>query len=401
MNSIAVYVHIPFCPSKCGYCDFNSYGMGGDGKPGLENSLIDRTVKAIINEINSSPLKGMPASSIFFGGGTPTYLSASDLKLILEAVKEVHPPRDLIEITSEANPGTTDQQKFNEMLETGFNRLSIGVQSFDDNELLRLGRVHNSSEAERALGLARQAGFKNINLDLMFALPQQGLFQWKRNLTKAIELNPEHLSLYCLTIEPRTEFHKLHASGKLTQPSDEDQIKMFDLTRSLTEKSGYHQYEISNFAKTGFKCAHNLSYWLGQPYAGYGPGAVGCVQTVAGKLRSMNLRHPRRYCEAVENNISRSKSLEDGGCTHSSPELKIGNEFLKCETEILSDIELKTEQIMLGLRLNQGIDLRAAGVDNSKASLVVKRGWAIQSGDQLCLTNEGQNFCSEVTVLLM
>ncbi len=364
-SSFAVYVHVPFCPTKCGYCDFNSYAMEGE--------IQERTAHAIATEIRRSPWAGRPARTIFFGGGTPTYLREDLLLGILEAVLETHPPVEGAEITSEANPGTVDAAKFHAMRAGGFNRISLGAQSFQDSDLLRLGRVHRSGEIERAVAAAREAGFENLNLDLMFALPNQSARGWKTNLERAFALDPEHLSLYCLTIEPNTAFFKEHRRGDLPLPDEESQVAMYDECLQLAADKGYRQYEISNFAKPGRECRHNLEYWRGAEYAGYGPGAVGMV----GNVRRTNLKHPKRYCDAVEGGV---KTAYD--------------------EEPLSAEILQTERIMLGLRLNEGLPLELLrdprGLDQARA-----KGWVEDEGDRVRLTAAGRHFCSEVALALI
>src|SRR5579862_3513650 len=240
---LAVYVHTPFCPSKCGYCDFNSYAMQGE--------IMERTTRATVAEIARSPQRGRPAKTIFFGGGTPTFLEERQLLSILEAVIEAHPPVEGCEITSESNPGTADATKYAAMRRAGFNRISLGAQSFLDEDLIRLERVHKADEIGRAVGLARDAGFDNLNLDLMFALPHQSLKAWKKNLDRALELDPEHLSLYCLTIEPNTSFYKKNLRGQLHLPDDDAQVTMYEECLDRLVGAGYEQYEISNFAEPG------------------------------------------------------------------------------------------------------------------------------------------------------
>lgn len=365
---LAVYVHTPFCPSKCGYCDFNSYAMSGD--------IMRRTTEAMLLEIAASPWRGRPAKTIFFGGGTPTYLPTGQLLQILVAIFEVHPPVSGCEITSEANPGTADAEKFQEMRRAGFNRLSLGAQSFLDSDLITLGRVHKSGEIERAVELARQAGFENLNLDLMFALPHQSSHAWKRNLERAFSLKPEHLSLYCLTLEPNTPFYKAHLKGDLTTPDEDAQAGMYDLCVQLAEQKGYAQYEISNFAQPGRACQHNLEYWRSEEYASYGPGAVGAVDRSGVRHRYTVLKHPERYCEALE----------------------AGQPIWFDEEDVTPDM-LRTERIMMGIRLNEGL-----GTDTLEPSSIQRltaRGWIWHEGGRVGLTPSGRHFGSQVALELL
>lgn len=363
MSPLAVYVHIPFCPSKCGYCDFNSFA--------LEGEIVDRTVRAIIQEILTSPHRGRPAKTVFFGGGTPTFLSAAQLGEILHAVTEVHPPVASCEITSEANPGTVDAEKFRGMRAAGFNRLSLGAQSFHPGDLMRLGRVHQAHEVGLAVKAGREAGFDNLNLDLMFALPGQSPKAWQHNLDLALSLKPDHLSLYCLTIESNTRFNRLNQRGMLHLPDDELQTQMYEQACESMAQAGLQQYEISNF---GRPCEHNLCYWRAEEYAGYGPGAVGRV----GMLRTTKMKHPERYCEAVET----------------------GGE-LCCDQEVLTEEMLQREMLMLGLRLNSGIDPRAVEHDATRLNQMVDKGWLTATPECIALTPAGRHFCNEVIVELM
>lgn len=373
MESVAVYVHTPFCPSKCGYCDFNSYAMDGE--------IVDRTVRAIRIEILASPFRGVASKTIFFGGGTPTFLSADQLNSLLSAVMEVHPPIAGCEITSEANPGTVDASKFASMRESGWNRISLGAQSFLDSDLLRLERVHKAGEIERAVQSAREAGFDNVNLDLMFALPDQSRHAWRANLERALALEPEHLSLYCLTIEQNTAFYKKNLRGELNLPDDDSQRDMYEDCLRICQERGYEQYEISNFAKPGRECEHNLCYWRGEAYAGYGPGAVGCLPPSVGEngrglVRYTNLKHPERYCAAVEN-----------------------GDRLPFESEFLDSATQRTERIMLGLRLNHGVSHE--GLPKPALAKLEDRGWIEMDSDRVWLTAEGRHFCSEVALELI
>jgi oxygen-independent coproporphyrinogen-3 oxidase len=342
----------------------------------MDGEIVERTVSAIIQEIEQTPLKGTPAKTIFFGGGTPTFLSAEQLARILNAVRSVHPPLENCEITSEANPGTVDAEKFSAMVEAGFNRISLGAQSFLDEDLIRLDRIHKASEIERAVNAAREAGFKSLNLDLMFALPNQSRQAWTRNLEKALSLQPEHLSLYCLTIEPNTAFYKKNLRGELDLPEDDIQREMYDECVRRTAEIGLFQYEISNFAKPGYECRHNLCYWYGEDYAGYGPGAVGCITVDGISRRYTNLKHPDGYCKAVE-----------------------GSKPIPFESEDLSDETRVIERIMLGLRLNEGVPTSL--LKPSKLPMLESRGWISFDQDRTKLTEEGRHFCSEVALELI
>lgn len=351
----------------------------------MEGDIIRRTMDAIRSEILASPWRGIPAKTIFFGGGTPTFPPVQDLLGVFEAVLDVHPPIDGAEITSEANPGTVDAAKFRAMRQAGFNRISLGAQSFQADELVRLERVHAPDDIERAVGAAREAGFDNLNLDLMFALPGQSDRVWRSNLTRAINLSPEHLSLYCLTLEPNTRFWKLHERGELQLEDDAVQVRQSEATQSIASENGYFQYEISNFCKPGFECQHNLSYWRSEPYAGYGPGAVGCMdgqnvgcQADHGTVRYTNWKHPASYSERVEQ-----------------------HETLAHEFEHLDARTRSNERLMLGLRLSQGVLLDGLDIDPKGLDRSIQAGWLEQSGDSLRLTSEGRHFCSEVTIALM
>ncbi len=370
---IAVYVHIPFCPSKCGYCDFNSYVLGEDA--------MEETVRATIAEIERSPLYGRPAKTLFFGGGTPTFLPESLLLRVFEAVLRAHPPVPGAEITSEANPGTVDRAKFRAMRAAGFNRISLGAQSFLDSDLHRLGRVHRAGEIERAVEAAREAGFENLNLDLMFALPEQSLRAWEANLDRALALSPEHLSLYCLTIEPGTAFFTYRRQGRLPLPEEDDQAEMYARCAERAREKGFEHYEISNFARPGRACEHNLCYWRGESYAGYGPGAVatwpaGSVESIA--LRTTTHRHPRVHAEALA-----------------------AGESPWQEREPLSEEVLRTERLMLGLRLAEGVETEGLAIEADAVERLFARGWLEEGEGRIRLTEAGRPFCSEVTLALL
>ena len=368
---IAVYVHIPFCPSKCGYCDFNSYAMTGD--------IIAETTDAIIQQIDQSPLKGRPAKTIFFGGGTPTFLEAKDLNRVLEAVLQTHPVTEETEITSEANPGTVDSSKFKAMRDAGFNRISLGAQSFDTSDLLRLGRVHCATEIGAAVVRARSAGFQRLNVDLMFGLPGQRIQGWRNNLELALSLGTDHLSLYGLTIEQNTRFHRLHQRGMLDLPNDEKQVEMYELAISLCHSHGLEQYEISNFAKPGQECRHNLEYWHCEEYAGYGPGAVGCFGEKGNRTRYTNMKGPKLYVEAIAE-----------------------GKLLWCDQEHVNAHIHEIERVMMGMRLNEGIE--SGNIDKGVIDKLVSIGLIGRIGpvgENIALTAQGRHLANHVIAELI
>ena len=338
-----------------------------------------RTTDATIREIQCSPWRGIPAKTIFFGGGTPTYLPVEQLTELLNAVLECHPSSAPdIEVTSEANPGTVDAEKFEAMRAAGFNRISLGAQSFLDSDLISLGRIHRAGEIERAVNSARSAGFQNLNVDLMFALPGQSLRAWEANLDRALGLGTDHLSLYGLTLEPNTPFYKRHLKGQLVLPEEEEQVRMYDLAVSKTAAAGLGQYEISNFAKSGLECKHNLCYWHNEYYAAYGPGAVGFMPSEGRPRRYTNLKHPDRYCDAVET-----------------------GESVFFEEELLRLEDARMEKIMLGLRLNEGVPLVDLDLSETRLLDLTSRGWIERDQHRLRLTQAGRHFCSEVVLELV
>jgi oxygen-independent coproporphyrinogen-3 oxidase len=340
----------------------------------MEGEIVPRTVRALVAEVERSPHRGRKAKTLYFGGGTPTYLDPSSFEQIFRAVTDAHPLIPGCEITVEANPGTVDASRYRCLRDLGVNRLSLGAQSFEDEDLVLLGRVHRSSEIEKAYELARSAGFENVNLDLMFGLPRQSLEKWERNLDKALSLHPEHLSLYNLTIEPNTRFYKEWKRGFLVLPEEDVQRAMFDLAREKAKRSGYRAYEISNYALPGRECQHNLCYWRGEEYVAYGPGAVERV----GNVRRTHLKHPLRYCEAVER-----------------------GESLWCEVELLDEATLRLETLMLRLRLDEGLSLEEIPLEEEKIQRVIKRGWVNRKGERLVLTDEGFAMANQVILSLV
>jgi putative oxygen-independent coproporphyrinogen III oxidase len=305
----AVYIHIPFCTNKCHYCDFNSYVLKGQPVMAYLYALereMERTVKALPPE---------QVRTIFVGGGTPTVLTPEQMEYFLKLVHTYFPHQtDKIEFTMEANPGTTDADKLAVMKAGGVNRISFGVQSFDNTLLHRIGRIHNTDDVYRSLELAKQAGFKNLSIDLMFGLPGQTLETLQNSVQEALRLDLQHYSIYGLKVEENTLFHTLFQKNE-PLPEEEDEVMMFEYIMDTLKSSGYEQYEISNFARPGYASQHNSIYWHNESYYGLGAGAHGYAQGI----RHVNAKGVQEYIDAtneqlprIENNlISVEEAMED------------------------------------------------------------------------------------------
>jgi putative oxygen-independent coproporphyrinogen III oxidase len=286
--SLGLYIHIPWCVKKCPYCDFNSHQQQGDLP---EVDYVAALIKDLEQELTL--LDSPSLSSIFIGGGTPSIFSAAAIKTLLDAVRHRIPFDDDIEITLEVNPGTAEQEKFSGFRAAGVNRLSIGIQSFNDAHLAKLGRIHDSAQAASAVETAKAAGFDNFNIDLMHGLPGQTPTEAIEDLRRAIELNPTHLSWYQLTIEPNTIFYNTQPSLPKEDALEEIELAGFELLHSM----GFYRYEISAFAKTGKQSQHNTNYWQFGDYIGIGAGAHGKISTVTNAKinRRWKTRQPNDY----------------------------------------------------------------------------------------------------------
>jgi oxygen-independent coproporphyrinogen-3 oxidase len=334
MPPLAIYIHIPFCQRKCPYCDFNTYA-GREGQ-------YDAFVQALAADIwQTGDAMGRPqVRTVFLGGGTPTVLEPRYLRMIFEALHRGFDILPAAEITSEANPGTVDASRFETLRALGVNRLSMGVQSFDDEELRFLGRIHSAAEARSAFYLARRVGFDNINLDFMFGLPEQSPDVWRKTLQTAVDLNTEHLSLYSLTVESGTALAAWVARGQVSAPDPDLAADLYETAQEMLAAAGFHQYEISNWARGAlgddllprFASRHNVVYWRNESYLGFGPGAHGWF----GGVRRAVLRDVGEYIRSVER----------------------GQSYWELEEPISQALEMG-ETMMLGLRL---VD---AGVERS------------------------------------
>ncbi|KXI23318.1 radical SAM family heme chaperone HemW [Photobacterium sanguinicancri] len=288
---LSLYVHIPWCVQKCPYCDFNSHALKAD-IPELD--YIDALLDDLDIDLAAYQLddRARPLHSIFIGGGTPSLISPPEIGRLIAGIQARIPFSDDIEITMEANPGTVEAGRFDAYRQVGVNRISIGVQSFQDEKLTRLGRIHGSDEAKKAALLATNAGLNSFNLDLMHGLPDQSLDDAMSDLQQAIAQNPPHLSWYQLTIEPNTLFY----SKPPTLPDDDNLWDIFEQGHQLLAEAGYVQYEISGYSKPGYQCRHNLNYWRFGDYLGIGCGSHGKVSFADGRIvRTVKVKHPRGY----------------------------------------------------------------------------------------------------------
>lgn len=293
----SIYLHWPWCVKKCPYCDFNSHRLPAEDRRHWEAHYVEamcRDLAAWRSHMDEAGVE--PIASIFIGGGTPSLMSPESLERLLEAADSLYPLAEDCEITLEANPGTIDESRFAAFKLAGINRLSLGIQSFNDAALARLGRIHNAADAARAAQAAGQI-FENFNLDLMFGLPGEGMAEWSHSLSRAIDAGATHLSCYQLTIEPGTAFAKRVPEGL---PDDELLADMGDFTAQALAQAGFEHYEISGYAKPGRKCRHNLNYWTFGDYLAAGAGAHGKLTTAQGIVREMRWASPAKYLNAVE-----------------------------------------------------------------------------------------------------
>lgn len=333
---IPLYVHIPFCLQKCNYCAFYSLplavGLDDRAKQGRYQDCVFPFLQALEREIELRHYEAPSGvSSLFLGGGTPTVLAAAEIGRLLEIL---HSGFDIkaSEKTAEANPGTLDRDKLAALISYGINRISLGAQSFDDSILQRIGRVHTAKDIVQGVRLVREAGIDNLNLDLIFGLPGQAMTDWQDSLQKAVSMSPEHLSLYALTIEEGTPFAKVCSAGGVF-PNEDLQADMYEWAVEYLSKEGYLRYEVSNFARPGYECRHNLAYWQGKDYLGLGPSAVSSLKG----LRTKNIDKLESYQELLYSGI---------------------RPFDPNQTEHLSLQQRISEYVMLNFRTARGVDLK-------------------------------------------
>ncbi len=360
-----LYIHTPFCETKCGYCDFYSVAL----KDRETTPLVERIIREMRTRVPASDLR---IRTIFCGGGTPTLLPMPDLTLLLAAIGEVVDVSALDEFTVEANPATVDDAKAKLLMDSGVTRVSMGAQSFFPAELTTLERLHNPADIPASVATLRRAGVTNLNLDLIFGIPGQTLATWSESLRRAVELGPEHIACYGLTYEPRTRLTALKVGGRLT-PCDEDlEADLFEFTVDFLAGAGYAQYETSNYAKSGRECQHNLIYWRNQPFIGVGPSAAGCYSGI----RYKNVSDIAAYIHAFD---------------------KSGH--AEAETEIVDRTMLMIEMVMMQLRLSEGLScadfLTRCGVDprelfRSSLSKLSQLGFIDVSAGRITFTRGGR-----------
>ncbi|MDX5660040.1 radical SAM family heme chaperone HemW [Clostridioides difficile] len=389
---LGLYVHIPFCVKKCKYCDFNSYKMDIDSKKRyIEDLKIEMELYSnklykdnkYKNKECYSLNKNDKITSIFVGGGTPSILTSDEIREVFISIKEMFDIDENAEITIECNPGTLTLEKLKTMKEIGINRLSIGLQAIQEKHLNFIGRIHTYEEFEKNYKDALSVGFKNINIDLMYSLPNQTLCDWKETLEKVVHLNPTHISAYSLILEEGTELYNMYESNKFELIDENVDIEMYEYTINYLKSKGYNQYEISNYSKEGYNCEHNILYWEGEHYIGIGAGASGYIN---------------------ENRYNNVESLEDYHLSLLKREKAIQ------ENEILSEKDMIEEKIFMGLRMNKGIKFedfkKKFGIDfrekyNKQIEMLLARKLINQSFEGIQLTQKGREISNSVFIEFM
>jgi oxygen-independent coproporphyrinogen III oxidase len=360
-----LYVHIPFCPKICPYCSFY--------KEASDRNKVQGFLDALLIELDRFGPERLSVQTIFFGGGTPSALSPSQLDFLLTGLRSRLDLTNLREWTLEMNPATVSADKASLLLSLGVNRISMGVQSWDSEILQRLGRVHSAAQARRSYEILRAAGFENVNLDLIFGVPGQSRQQWMETLWATVALAPDHISAYCLTYEEDTEFFRRFQTGEFRQNSNQD-AEFFAMTMDFLTEHGFEQYEISNYAQPGRECLHNLAYWHGKDYLGLGPSAFSTIK----KKRWQNIADTQSYIARTVRGDSTRTFEED-----------------------LEDATRESERIIFGLRTNHGV-LRSKIVEQkSELDDLEKAGYLETAGDYVRLTRTGRLVADEIGALFV
>ncbi len=359
---LSFYVHIPYCIKRCGYCDFNTYTpselQDGATLEIVSNDYID----AVLREIEAAPTDSVP--TIFFGGGTPSLLPAHDLGRVITAIKARNGLTADCEITLEANPDSVTAEKLTEYLQVGFNRISFGMQSAKPHVLAALDRTHNPANVEKAITMARAAGFKSISVDLIYGTPGESLEDWRQTVETALSLDIDHISAYALIVETGTKLAAQIKRGDLTMPNDDLMADMYLLVDQMCEAKGLTWYELSNWAKPGHQCRHNIAYWENKNWWGLGPGAHSHIDA----KRFWNVKHPTTYKQKV--------------FAGDSPIL---------ESEQLTAEQIKDESILLGIRMRDGLQIELLAPHQMEVLAVYRENGFIQlHEDRVILSPAGR-----------
>ena len=372
MRPIALYIHIPFCVQKCNYCDFASVAGRMD--------LLPAYLSMLHRELQAQALRwpDCTVQTVFLGGGTPSLLPEAAYGPLMDAVREAFPVSADAEISLEANPGTVTREKAEAMIAAGFNRVSLGVQAAQDELLQAMGRIHRRRDAEMAISLLFDAGFRNLNMDLMFGLPAQTLEQWRETLRFALGFPLSHLSFYSLSIEEGTPWGDLYARKKLEPATDELDRRMYREALEQLAREGFVHYELSNAAKPGLWCHHNLIYWNRGEYLGIGAGA----HSLMGERRFSNAVHPAEYVQRMQ-----------------------GGESPAVDTQMLTPEDVLSERLFMGLRLLGGLDLALVGVQTGvdvesrfagELEQLVQKGLLLRNHSVIRLSMLGLDYANEV-----
>ena len=375
-DSFGVYLHVPFCATRCGYCDFNTYTPGQLGSGATQGDYLDAIVAELEMAIVKHPELARGADTVFIGGGTPSMLGASGLRRLLDGVRNSFGLADDAEVTTESNPESTSPEFFEGLAEAGFTRVSLGMQSAVPHVLATLDRTHTPGRPAAAVAEARAAGFEHINLDVIYGTPGESMADLDTTLEAVLATEVDHVSAYSLIVEPGTAMARKVRRGELPMPDDDDLADRYERIDAALSQAGFSWYEVSNWAKPGGQCRHNMLYWRDGNWWGAGPGAHSHLDGT----RFYNVKHPARYAATIS-----------------------GGELPIKDSEGLTAEDRHTEKIMLGLRLAEGIDANLLGEDElGKARRQAEAGMvefvSVDGGQQIRLTNRGRLLADAIIV---
>ena len=375
-DSFGVYLHVPFCATRCGYCDFNTYTPGQLGSGATQGDYLDAIVAELEMAVVKHPELARGADTVFIGGGTPSMLGASGLRRLLDGVRNSFGLADDAEVTTESNPESTSPEFFEGLAEAGFTRVSLGMQSAVPHVLTTLDRTHTPGRPAAAVAEARAAGFEHINLDVIYGTPGESMSDLDTTLEAVLATDVDHVSAYSLIVEPGTAMARKVRRGELPMPDDDDLADRYERIDAALSQAGFSWYEVSNWAKSGGQCRHNMLYWRDGNWWGAGPGAHSHLDGT----RFYNVKHPARYAATIS-----------------------GGELPIKDSERLTAEDRHTEKIMLGLRLAEGIDANLLGEDElGKARRQAEAGMvefvSVDCGQRIQLTNRGRLLADAIIV---